>query len=305
MRLIKISAPQGKGRDLAQLAFRCGITDVSVSVALQHRPGAEPRPRDVVNAELSTPQAKAYIDALLSAPYFNRRDYGVEVREARALLKRTSRHEITRPVPATVLDIDEELWQFTHITYSFVVRVLVAALLAGYGMVENHLLFMIGGLVFMPFMPIVLALAFGALTRQWRLAARALGAFAAATLLIVLGGVVVAWLTEPPILFDSFVSPVIGISFSLAVGIAGALGTADDTGHRQLVGLAAASQLAVLPAWLGISLVFGFSDDVVEKAASFGGNLAALVAGAMATYAVLAFRGDFSYGIARLDEYEL
>jgi hypothetical protein len=128
------------------------------------------------------------------------------------------------------------------ITYSFVARVLIAALLAGYGMIEDHLLFMIGGLVFMPFMPIVLAIGFGALTQQWRLAAHALGAFAAATLLIMFGGVVVASLAEPPILFDGFASPVIGISFSLAVGIAGALGIADDTGHRQFVGLAAASQ---------------------------------------------------------------
>jgi hypothetical protein len=65
------------------------------------------------------------------------------------------------------------------------------------------------------------------------------------------------------------------------------------------------SRAALLPAWLGISLVFGFSDGVVEKAASSGGNLAALVVGDMATYAVLAFRGDFSYRLARRREYEL
>jgi hypothetical protein len=259
MRLIKISAPRGKGRDLAHLAF--GITEVSLSEALQHTPGARGKQCDVLNAELSTPQTKAYIDALLGAPDFNRNDYAVEVREARALLKRTSTRAITHPVPTTILDIDEELWQFTHVTYSFVVRVLIAALLASYGMVHDNLLLMIGGLVFMPFMPIVLALGFGALTRQWRLAAHALGAFVAATLLITLGGVIVGSLADPPIMFDAFVPPVVGVSFSLAVGIAGALGTADDSGHRQLVGLAAASQLAILPAWLGISLVFGFSDD--------------------------------------------
>jgi hypothetical protein len=305
MRLIKISAPRGKGRDLAQLAFHCGITEVSLSEALQHTPDAQPKQRDVLNAELSTPQAKAYIDALLGAPDFNRNDYAVEVREARALLKRTSTRAITHPVPATILDIDEELWQFTHVTSSFVVRVLIAALLAGYGMVHDNLLLMIGGLVFMPFMPIVLALGFGALTGQWRLAAHALGALIAATLLITFGGMIVGSLADPPIMFDAFVSPVVGVSFSLAVGIAGALGTADDSGHRQLVGLAAASQVAILPAWLGISLVFGFSDDVFEKLASFGGNLAGLVIGAVATYAVLAFRGDFSYKLARRMEYEL
>lgn len=152
MRLIKITAPRGKGRDLAQLALRCGITEVSLSEAAQHRPDEAPAPRDVVNAELATPQAKAYI------------------------------------------------------------------------------------------------------------------------------------------LSDGFVPPPVGVAFSLLVGIAGALGTADDTGHRQLVGLAAASQLGVLPAWFGVSPISGFTDPVDEKLMSFGANFTAIALAATATYAVLALR---------------
>jgi len=305
MRLIKITAPRGKGRDLAQLAFRCGITEVSLSEAAQHRPDEAPAPRDVVNAELATPQAKAYIDIVISAPWFNRKDYAIEVREARAILKRTSTRDITHPVPATILDMDEELWQFTHITFSFVLRVLIAALLASYGMVRDDPLFMIGGLVFLPFLPIVLAFGFGTLTRQWRLVGHAFAAFVAATALITLGGVIVGSLADASILFDGFVPPPVGVAFSLLVGIAGALGTADDTGHRQLVGLAAASQLGVLPAWFGVSLVSGFTEPLGEKLMSFGANFTAIALGAMATYAVLALRGDFSYRLARRKEYEL
>lgn len=305
MRLIKITAPRGKGPELARLAFRCGIAEVSLSEAAQHKPDEAPAPRDVVNAELATPQAKAYIDGIISAPWFNRKDYAIEVREARAILKRTSTRDITHPVPATILDMDEELWQYTHITYSFVARVLIAALLATYGMVHANLLFMIGGLVFLPFLPIVLALGLGALTRQWKLVGHALAAFVAAIALITLGGAIVGSLDDAPILFDDFVPPLVGVAFSLLVGVAGALGTADDTGHRQLVGLAAASQLGVLPAWLGISLISGFAEPLGEKLMAFGANSAAVVLGATATYAVLALRGEFSYRLARRKEYEL
>ncbi|HSQ02845.1 MAG TPA: DUF389 domain-containing protein, partial [Burkholderiales bacterium] len=211
---------------------------------------------------------------------------------------------ITVPVPAPVLDIDEELWQFTHVTYSLIARVLIAALLLAYGMVEDNLLFMVGGLIFLPFMPLVLALAFGMLARQWTLVAQALLAFVLATGLIVVGAALVASLLDPPLLFDKFAPPAAGVAFSLLIGIAGALGTADDTGHRQLVGLAAASQLAILPAWFGISLVFGFSDDVIQKLASFAANAAALTAGSFGTYALLGFR-QFSYRIAHRKEYEV
>jgi len=153
--------------------------------------------------------------------------------------------------------------------------------------------------------PVVLALSFGMLTRQWQLVAHGVVAFVVAVVLIGLGGVIVALAADPPMRFEDFVPPIAGLCFSLLVGIAGALGTGDDTGHRQLVGLAAASQLALLPAWFGVSLVFGFTDDVMEKAVSFGGNAAALIIGALATYAILAFRGDFSYSVARRKEYEL
>lgn len=256
MRLIKITAPRGKGRDLAQLAFRCGITEVSLSEAAQHRPDEAPAPRDVVNAELATPQAKAYIDIIISAPWFNRKDYAIEVREARAILH------------------------------------------------DGRLVFLVF-LPFLPFLPFVLAFGFGALTRQWRLVGHAFAAFVAATALITLGGVIVGSLADASILFDGFVPPPVGVAFSLLVGIAGALGTADDTGHRQLVGLAAASQLGVLPAWFGVSLISGFTDPVGEKLMSFGANFTAIALAATATYAVLALRGDFSYRLARRKEYEL
>jgi hypothetical protein len=305
MRLVKVSAPQGKGADLAKIAFGCGISEVAIHQVLQHKPGAQPAPRDVVDAQVSTPEANAFVEALVSASFYNRKDYAIEVREPRSILKSASTRNITRPVPAPILDIDEELWQFTHVTYSFVIRIFIAALLIAYGMAEDNPLFIVGGLIFLPFMPIVLAFAFGTMTGQWRLVAHAAIAFVTATLLISLGAVAVAAVVDPPIMFDKFPPLAAGLCFSFVIGVAAALGTADDVGHRQLVGLAAASQLAIVPAWFGLSLVWGFSGDLAEKLSGFGVNVVALVVGAVTVYGALSLGGEVPHRTARRKEYEL
>jgi hypothetical protein len=305
MRLVKVSAPQGKGPDLAKIAFNCGISEVAVHQVLRHKPGSQPVPRDVVDAQVSTPEAKAFVEALVSAPFYNRKDYAIEVREPRSILKSTSTRDITRPVAAPILDIDEELWQFTHVTYSFVMRIFIAALLVAYGMVEDNPLFIVGGLIFLPFMPIVLAFSFGLMSRQWRLVAHAAIAFVTGTLLVTAGAVVVAALVDPPIMFEKFPPLAAGLCFSFVIGVAAALGTADDVGHRQLVGLAAASQLAIVPAWFGLSLVFGFSGDVAQKLSGFGVNVVALVAAAVTVYGALSLGGQVPHRTARRKEYEL
>ena len=85
-------------------------------------------------------------------------------------------------------------------------------------------------------------------------------------------------------LFDKFPPLIAGLAFSLMIGIAAALATADDAGHRQLIGVAAASQLALAPAWLGLSLVFGFPESPAEKLLSFGVNVCALIVGGAMIY---------------------
>lgn len=299
MRLVKVSGPKGKGSDITKIAFECGVSDASIHEATKHAPGSRPEPRDVVDMKLSTPQAKAFVDALLEAPFFDRKDYAIEIREPRSVLKSTSTREITEPLPAPILDIDQELWQFTHVNYSFAARVVIAALLLAYGMIQDNPLFMIGGLVFIPFMPLVLAVSFGSLTRQWQLAGHAGIAFVTATLLIAAAGAGVALVVEPPMMFDQFPPILAGLFFSLVIGVAAALGTADDVGHRQLIGLAAASQLSLIPAWLGISIVHGFNDSAGEKLLSFGINFVALAIGGMIVYALLSWRGELSHGVAK------
>jgi hypothetical protein len=302
MRLVKVSVPQGRGADIARIAFAQGVPDVTLQQASQQKAGAEPQPREAVDVKLETPRAKAFVDAVIAAPFFDREQYTIEIREPRSILKSTATREITRPVPAPVTDIDQELWQFTHVTYSFVLRVFISALLLSYGMIEDNPLIMIGGLLFLPFTPLVLACGFGALTGQWQLVRHAVVALIAAVLLIFAGGVAVALLADPPIMFDKFPPMMAGLAFSFAIGIAASLATADDVGRRELIGLAAASQVGLIPAWLGVSLVFGFDESPVEKLQAFGVNVVALVCGALAVYGYMFVRGELSHLSARSKE---
>jgi lipid-A-disaccharide synthase-like uncharacterized protein len=304
MRLVKVTAPGGKGADVAAVAFECGIPEVSIQRGTLHRRGEKASARDIVDLKLSTPDSKSFVDALLQAPFYSRREYAIDIREPRVVLKGDSTRDITRPVPATPLDIDQELWQFTHVTYSFVLRVAIAAGVLSYGMVHDNALLIIGGLIFTPFMPLVLAAVFGALSRQWQLVGYAAIALITGTLLITAAASAVGMMSAGPILFDDFPPLGAGVLLSAAIGIAAALATADDVGHRQLVGLAAASQVVLVPAWFGLSLVFGFTDSALEKLASFGANVGALAVGSFAVYAVLSLRGELPRRVATRKESE-
>jgi hypothetical protein len=304
MRLVKVSAPRGKAADIARLAFEQGISDVTLQQVEQQKAGGQPEPRDTVDVKVSTRDGKAFVDAVMSAPFFDRQSYAIEIREPRSILKATATREITRPVPAPIIDIDEELWQFTHVTYSFVLRVIVSALLLSYGMVQDNLLFMIGGLLFLPFTPLVLACGFGALTGQWQLVGHAVIAVVAAIVLIFAGGICVASWANGPIEFDQFPPMIAGLAFSFAIGIASSLATADDVGRRELIGLAAASQLALIPAWFGLSVVYGFDGTEGDKLKSFGVNVAALITGAIAVYGYMFLFGELSHSAATHKERE-
>jgi hypothetical protein len=296
MRLVKITGPKGRGADIAKIAFECGISDVSIHTVEQHKPGVKPAMKEAVDMKVSTPEGRAVIEAVVRAPFYNRDEYAIDIREPRSILKSTSVRDITRPVAPPIMDIDQELWQFSHVTYSFVLRVIIASLLLAYGMIHDNPLLMIGGLVFLPLMPLVLGFGYGVLAREWKLVAQSAAAFVTATLLTIVAAAVVAMFAEPPMMFDKFPPMAAGALFSLAVGIAAALATADDAGHRQLVGLAAASQLALVPAWLGISIVFGFSESAAEKLTGFAFNTVCLVLGAAAVYGVLLWRAQHVEG---------
>jgi hypothetical protein len=290
MRLVKFTVPKGRGKDVARIAFDCGISAVSVHDVEQLKAGAEPKSKEAVDMKASTAQCRAVVEAVVRAPFYDRHECAMDIREPRSFLNDMHTREITYPLAAPAVDIEQELWQFSQVTYSFVLRVFVAAVLLSYGMVSDNPLLMVGGLAFLPIMPLVLGMSLGTLARQWKLVAQSVAAFMTGALVIIVAGVAVAAFTQPPLAFTQFPPMGAGIVFSFGVGLAAALATADDAGHRQLVGLAAASQLALVPAWLGISLVYGFTDSPAEKLTGFGLNTLALAIGAGIVYAAFVLR---------------
>ncbi|HYO98964.1 MAG TPA: hypothetical protein VER76_01995, partial [Pyrinomonadaceae bacterium] len=296
MRLVRVKAPEGGGEEVAQVAFAAGISQVTTHQQQVRRANGERETKDVIDVETATPKAKVYLDALMAAPFFDNEKYSIAVRQPRSVVARERPPELTWPLVEPTIDIFEELWQFSLVTYGFVGRVLIAAMLLAYGMIQHQLLVMLGGLLFLPLLPLLLAMGFGSWTGQWRLALQGLFAFLVAIALLISGGVVVALLTSPPLQYNQHNPLVVSFLISLGVGIAAGLATADDVGRREMIGLAATAQMAILPVWFGIGFVFGFppldTTSPAQRALTFGVNAVTIVVAALCTYALLGMRGD-------------
>jgi hypothetical protein len=281
---------------IAQIAFAVGISEVSVAEKRMLEKSGSETIRDSIEMDVSTPLAKAFMDEITSAPFFSREEFSIAVRQPRALISREKLSRLTRPLVEPAVDIFEELWQFSQVTYGFVGRILIGALLLAYGLVEYKLLFMIAGLLFIPLLPLMLSVGFGLLTRQWRLVGQGLFSLMMALLLLVTGGVIVGFLTDPPVQYSEFSTLETGFLISLVVGVAAGLATADDVGRREMIGLAATAQIAIIPAWFGLCLVLGFpaieTTSPLRRVFGLLLNVIAIVVAALATYAAIRVKGS-------------
>jgi hypothetical protein len=292
MRLVKINAPQGRGADIAQIAFSVGINTASVFQVESHRSDGEPEIKDSVDIETSTPKAKRFVDELLAADFYNRQDYTINIRQPRSVLSKESLRELTRPLTVPASDIYEELWQFSHVTVGFTGRNFIAACLLAYGLIHHQILLIIAGLLFLQLLPLLLAVGYGSWTGKWKLAGQGALAFLVAVLLLIAGGAVVAAVSKPPLKYEEFNTLLIGFLISLAVGVAAGLANSDDVGRREFLGLAATAQIAIIPVWFGICFVFGFpvttnQDEITQRAIGFGVNVLTLISASLATYILL------------------
>jgi hypothetical protein len=296
MRQITITAPEESGPQVAQIAFAVGISQVSISAKRILNADGSEEVKDSIELLVGTPSGKAFLDQLTIAPFFSREKFSIAVRQPRALVSREKLSRLMRPLVEPAVDIFEELWQFSQITYGFVGRILIGGLLLAYGLVEYKLLLIIAGLLFIPLLPLMLSLAFGLLTQQWRLAAQGFVSLALALCLLVIAGLTVAALTHPPVQYSDFSSLPTGLLISLIVGIAAGLATADDAGRREMIGLAATAQIAIVPAWFGLCVVLGFPGaDATPPSHRVLGllvNVAAIVLASLGTYAAMRIKGS-------------
>jgi hypothetical protein len=296
MRLVSVKAPEGVAAEIAKLAFAAGIDRVTTRrLTVQHADNRE-TVRDVVDVDTSTPKAKAFIESVTQAAFFDPEEFSIAVRQPRSVVSGGELSALTKPLTEPEIDLFEELWQFSHVTFGFVGRILIGGILLAFGMIEFKLLFIIAGLLFIPLLPLMLAIGFGIWTRQFRLAAQGLFGLVAALTLLAAGGVIVALLTHPPIQYTESNSIGAGFLISLAVGVAAALATVDDVGRREMIGLAATSQVAIIPVWFGVCLVFGFPSvenlTPAKRGISLMLNIVAIALSSLITYAAMRMKAS-------------
>jgi hypothetical protein len=296
MKQITVTAPKETALQVASVAFAVGISEVTISEKrVLNRDGSEVN-KDSVEVDVGTPQAKAFIDKLTSEPFFTLEHFSIAVRQPRALMSRQKLSSLTRPLVEPSVDLFEELWQFSQVTFGFVGRILIGALLLAHGLVEYQLLFMIAGLLFIPLLPLMLSIGFGLWTRRWRLALQGVFSLVMAIVLLILGGVIVGLLSSPPVRYSEFSSLKTGFLMSCAVGVAAGLATADDVGRREMIGLAATAQVAIIPAWIGACWILGFpiadGAGISSRLVGLVINIAAIVAASFGTYAAIRIKGS-------------
>jgi hypothetical protein len=289
MRLIKVNVPEGKGQNVIKTAFSVNIKKATAHPAESFEADGTVERREVIDMEASTPQAKVFIDRLLQSDYFDRRHSSVAVRETRSIVCDEDFHELTIPLIAPITDIYEELLKFSHLTTGFLGRAFISGALLSYGLLQQQILLMIAGLLFLPLLPLLLAIGFGTWTRKWSLALQGFATFCSAMIVLLIAGLLVGAIIGPPVRYSEFNSVLAGLVISLGVGIAAGLSIIDDVARRELIGLAATAQIAIIPAWIGVCLAAGFpetvlSRDIAERLISFGANTLTIIIAALAVY---------------------
>ena len=291
MHVLKVTAPRGDGEKVAKLALDIGIKEASVSEVYVHGPNQQ---KDSVEIETDTPTAKAFLDALLTAKFFNPENFSISSQTVPSLVSSSIISKLTRSFHMPATDVQQDMWLRNQINPSYIARASVSALLVAYGLIQNDLITLIAAFLFTPFLAQVLAISFGGVTREWRLAAQGALALATSTVIAVIAGVIVASLTGGPLKYDSFSSILVNFLFSLIIGVVAGLATADISGRRELIAMAAAAQFSVYPAWLGIMFVLGLPDAgiVTQRIVTFLVNIGTILVTAAVVYFAMRYSGD-------------
>ncbi|HEY3102724.1 MAG TPA: hypothetical protein VGJ69_03985 [Pyrinomonadaceae bacterium] len=123
MRQVTVTTPDGKGADIAKIAFAVGIRDVSLHTVRVLKADKPEAIRDHLEIETATHLAKAFVEELTSKPFFNSTEYGVTVRQPRSIFSSREIRSLAKPFIEPTSDLFQELWQFCQITFGFVGRI--------------------------------------------------------------------------------------------------------------------------------------------------------------------------------------
>lgn len=295
MRLVTVRAPKGNGSQIAAIAFEAGILQVNQHEATALRSNSNRFQQDVIEFETATPKAKNFLERLMEASFYDPASFSFTVRHPESIYASEAPEEETYPIIRPTTDVYEELWQYSRVTLSLVSRIFLASLLLAYGMRENFMPLIIASLLFLPYHHHMLSVGLGASIREWRFFRQGLLALLVSTICILAAGLIVGLLMEPPVKFTEFTSPPL-VSFLLAmvIGIAAGMGSVDDAGRRELIGLAATAHISVYPIWFGLKLAFGFdhADEPIKYLLVFLMDVATLTIFAGITYKLMKMHGS-------------
>ena len=224
--------------------------------------------RILFSVETSTPKARALTEALMNAGALTNTGFTLTSREVRAIVSDAPVESVTKPMSEPFPDVVQDLWQLSHVTWSYLGRALSGAILLGSGIIEDNPIAIVVSALFLPFLAQVLAVGVGLWSGDRKLALHGLKAVGASIALGFIGGLVVAAVEGGPIGFHGFKGPLSSFAISAVIGVTAGLSSADDTGRRYLIGVAAAVQLAVFPVWLGAATVIGIPDHELSSSIS-------------------------------------
>jgi hypothetical protein len=291
MHEVRATVPVERSAAIAQIAIDSGIAQVSVYDVFVHGPECR---KHVVSVECSSPQAKIFLDILLASPLFDVEECSVSSREVRAIVNATPLAEVTRPMVEPAPDIIEDLWQMSHVTASYVGRAAGGAILLADGVIHNSPISIVIAALFLPFLSQVLAVGCGAWCGDSGLIRKGTLALLTSAILSYSVGFAVALVVGGPIGFQGFRGPLASFVVSGVIGAAAGLSTADDTGRRYLIGVAAAVQFAIFPVWLGAASVIGLPARamLVNRLTSFLINIVMISGTAVIAYALLGLKRE-------------
>lgn len=300
MHEIRATLPPEHVQKATRLARQAGIARVAISEVYLPELDAK---WQVLSLETSTPKARAFVEAFLATADFGGVDYSLTSRELRAIVSGENLSDLTQPMSEPFPDVIQDLWQLSHITASYVARAAGGSILLATGIIDNNPVAIVAAALFLPFLAEVLAVSFGLWSRNRQLLLGGLRAILVSTALAFAAGAAVATVQGGPIKFVGFKSPLASFSISAVIGIAAGLSTADDTGRRYLIGVAAAVHLAVFPVWFGAATIIGLPahDILWSRSASFLTNLFTISLAAVAAYALLHIRRGYGWASPRSD----
>ena len=285
MHEIRVTVPPEVVDELLRITRAVGIEEATTREVYVHGINAK---RVVFSVETSTPRARALTEALSDSSVLTNLGLKFTSRELRAIVGGVSIQEVTKPMTEPFADVVQDLWQLSHLTWSYVGRALAGAILLADGIIEDNPIAIVVAALFLPFLSQVLAMGVGIWSRDAKLAFHGAKAVGTSIVLGVLGGAIVMAVEGGPILFHGFKGPLSSLAVSTVIGLTAGLSCADDAGRRYIVGVAAAVQLAIFPVWTGVAMVGGTANSriVSNHLLSFAINLATITVTSVAAYAL-------------------